>query len=91
MQYSKNLLESIQFPVFAIVFGPSKDYISRYNRTTHSELFSCDICHKEEDIDRLTEGYEGPISDLEIYIVPNPSKVIKCFGTMDDYEEILVK
>jgi hypothetical protein len=69
----------LEYPAFIIVYGASKHYISMYNRNEYDEQFSCGMCKSSDEANRLLEGYPGHLSDVKIYAVPNPKKILQLY------------
>lgn len=79
----------IQYPAFVVVYGRPKHYISSHNRQEYEAHFACDVVYSAEEAKRLTEGYQGHPSGLNVYFVPHPNKVCTLTenqGTYAQYE-----
>lgn len=81
--------DNIQYPAFIVVYGPSKNWITTYNRSEYSELFASDTCYNAESAKRLIAGYQGRNSDLQVIAASLPQKVCQLSAdgqSTTDYE-----
>lgn len=83
-------LNAIQYPAFVVVYGPSKHYISTYNRSEYDEHFACDLCRNVDEAKRLLEGYPGPGDSLKVYVATKPDAVgeVLSNGLVAQYRKI---
>lgn len=80
-------LSNIEYPAYIVVYGPSKHYISTYNRSEYDEYFTSEVCYSEGAARRLFEGYQGREQDLKVYAIPKPIKVIDVASGYNEYEQ----
>lgn len=69
-QFIRERLKDVEFPAHLIVYGPEKDSISTYNRSTYGSCFAESLIDNLEDavvwIDDLR--YQGSVNDYRILI-----------------------
>lgn len=68
-------LKDIRYPAFFIIYGPGKDYITKYNRSEYADYYYTEMVDDKERALQIIKDahkqYHGPSSSLKVRVVSN--------------------